>query len=247
MARLLAGMPAKDVIAAFDYYLKHYNNGRPFILAGHSQGSNTLEFLLSGYMAQHPEVYRRMVAAYIIGFSVTDAYMRDNPHLKFAQSADDTGVIISYNTEKPGMTESSPVVLTGARAINPLNWKTDDTYAPAELNLGSLKVDARINMSRGTVTCSTVNTDDYKLPPDIFPYGCYHQCDYSFYGENLRQNALERVRHMAVIQSNEASGGGCTVGLAGGIFLIPFLTCFRPSKSGKNANDRALAPNGDKF
>ena len=232
MARLLSGMPAKDVTAAFDYYLKHYNNGRRFILAGHSQGSNALEFLLSGYMAEHPEAYGRMVAAYIIGFSVTDAYLKDNPHLKFAQSADDTGVIISYNTEKPGMTESSPVVLTGARAINPLNWKTDDTQAPAELNLGSLKVDARINLSRGTVACSTVNPDDYQLPPDIFPYGCYHQCDYSFYGENLRQNALERVKNMAA-QSNGISGEGCTTGLAGGIVLIPLLTCRQLLKNKK--------------
>ena len=26
--------PSTDVIAAFEYYLKHYNHGRPFILAG---------------------------------------------------------------------------------------------------------------------------------------------------------------------------------------------------------------------
>ena len=28
-----------DVERAFDYYIEHYNQGRPFILAGHSQGS----------------------------------------------------------------------------------------------------------------------------------------------------------------------------------------------------------------
>ena len=27
-----------DVRAAFQYYLKHYNNGRPIIIASHSQG-----------------------------------------------------------------------------------------------------------------------------------------------------------------------------------------------------------------
>jgi len=35
-------IPAKDVKAAFYYYIDHYNNGRPFILAGHSQGSMVL-------------------------------------------------------------------------------------------------------------------------------------------------------------------------------------------------------------
>ena len=30
---VIGGIPATDVTAAFDYYIKHYNNGRPFILA----------------------------------------------------------------------------------------------------------------------------------------------------------------------------------------------------------------------
>ena len=37
--KFLGEIPKADVFAAFDYYIKHYNNGRPFILAGHSQGS----------------------------------------------------------------------------------------------------------------------------------------------------------------------------------------------------------------
>ena len=28
-----------DIYAALDYFFEHYNQGRPFILAGHSQGS----------------------------------------------------------------------------------------------------------------------------------------------------------------------------------------------------------------
>ena len=64
---ILKQVPAKDAVAAFDYYITHYNNGRPFILAGHSQGANVLLFLLSEYMVSHPEVYSRMIAAYVIG------------------------------------------------------------------------------------------------------------------------------------------------------------------------------------
>ena len=44
--KLVADVPYHDALAAFEYYLAHYNNGRPFILAGHSQGSNVLMFLL---------------------------------------------------------------------------------------------------------------------------------------------------------------------------------------------------------
>lgn len=90
---LLCGATKADIFAAFDYYIENYNNGRPFILAGHSLGSNMLLYLLSEYMQEHPDVYERMVAAYVIGYSVTEDYLAENPHLKFAEGADDTGVI----------------------------------------------------------------------------------------------------------------------------------------------------------
>ena len=69
--KVIAGIPTLDAVAAFDYYIKHYNNGHPFILAGHSQGSNVLCNLLAGYMKDNPDVYKKMVAAYVIGYSVT--------------------------------------------------------------------------------------------------------------------------------------------------------------------------------
>ena len=69
--KLEDGIPTSDAMAAFDYYVKHYNGGRPYILAGHSQGSNLLANILSQYMKRNPRVYKRMVAAYVIGYSIT--------------------------------------------------------------------------------------------------------------------------------------------------------------------------------
>ena len=54
----LGGVIKADVFAAFDYYIKNYNNGRPYILAGHSQGSNVLLYLLSEYMENIPKYIR---------------------------------------------------------------------------------------------------------------------------------------------------------------------------------------------
>ena len=46
---------------------------------------------------------------------------------------------VSYNGRKNVEgNASNVVVLPGAISINPLNWKLDDTYAPASENLGSL-------------------------------------------------------------------------------------------------------------
>jgi hypothetical protein len=76
---LEAGIPTSDAVSAFKYYLEHLNGGRPFILAGHSQGPNLIANILSGYMRQNPTLYKRMVAAYVIGFSITGDYLSENP------------------------------------------------------------------------------------------------------------------------------------------------------------------------
>ena len=90
-----------DIYAALDYFFENYNDGRPFILAGHSQGSLMLKIALCDYFKEHTEYMERMVAAYMIGFSFTSDDLNINPALKFAEGADDTGVIVSWNTEGP--------------------------------------------------------------------------------------------------------------------------------------------------
>ena len=203
---VIAGIPTLDAMAAFDYYIKHFNNGRPFILAGHSQGSNVLLNILSVYMKEHPDVYERMVAAYVIGYSVTEAYLSENTHLKFATGAEDTGVIISYNTQSPHVDEgSNPVVLEGALAINPINWSREETPAGKDEGLGSFMLnagvfiqvpqyaDATVDLDKGVVICSTADEDElHALSPGL-PAGIYHSFDYPFYYFNLRANAAARI------------------------------------------------------
>lgn len=210
----IAGIPTTDATAAFEYYLKHYNNGRPFILVGHSQGADVTSNLLSGYLKEHPDVYQRMVVAYVIGYTVTEDYLAANPHLKFAEGPDDTGVIVSYNTEAPEvLAPGNPVITAGALAINPINWKRDETLATAAENLGSIGLnkdgsavrnaegiiapvmnfaDAQIDLDKGALICSTVNVDIYSPGSATFGKGVYHTFDYPFYYFNLRQNAENR-------------------------------------------------------
>lgn len=214
--KAVGATPTTDAIAAFDYYIKHYNNGRPFILAGHSQGSNVLINLLAGYMKEHPQVYARMIAAYVIGYSVTAGYLAENPHLRFAEGPDDTGVIVSYNTEAPDVVPgTNPVVLAGALVINPITWTRTEKPATAAQNLGSIVLnkdgsvvmnkegkikpeknfaDARIDKARGVIICSTA--DEQRLAPGnkAFGWGVYHSFDYPFYYFNIRENAAARTR-----------------------------------------------------
>lgn len=66
-----------DVYAALDYYFEHYNHNRPFIMAGHSQGSAICQIVLEEYMRVHPEFLKRMVVTYSGGFSVSQQYLDD--------------------------------------------------------------------------------------------------------------------------------------------------------------------------
>ncbi len=129
-----------SVSEAFLYYLEELNEGRPFILAGHSQGSHAL-LLLMEELFSDPELQKNLVAAYLPGYSVTEQDLIDYPHLRFAAGEDDTGVIISWNTEGEYVQGNNPVVLSDALVINPLNWKTDDEFVSRIKNRGAVFFD----------------------------------------------------------------------------------------------------------
>ena len=199
---LLEYCAAQDIYRSLDYYFEHYNNGKPFILGGHSQGAIWVSVILQDYMKKHPEYLSRMVAAYAIGWSITKKYLQENPHLKFAKGATDTGVIISYNAEGEGNTNNA-VVLDGAVAINPINWKTDETYAGESENLGSLNndtleitspglADARVDTKRGVVI-TTAEKNGFPYNATFGPKG-YHSQDFALYYCNLRQNVADRIK-----------------------------------------------------
>jgi hypothetical protein len=150
-----------DVSNAFDYYMAHYNkaaNGqpRPFILAGHSQGANMLLYLLENKFGD-PALRKLLVAAYVIGWSVTSDDMNSFPDslalVGICRDKAQTGCIVTYNTQQtPGDWSLVPASLRGkmelvrknAYSVNPLTWVATDpgaiesTAAPATANLGAV-------------------------------------------------------------------------------------------------------------
>lgn len=199
---------SQDLARALDYYFEHWNQGRPFIIAGHSQGSALTIMLLEDYFGQHLDLYKRMVAAYPIGYGVTPTDLKLYPHLKFAEGATDTGVIISWNTEGPlNDGHENVVVKQDELCINPLNWKRDDTYASIDENLGSFDnnteklvpamADAQINVKRGVVIVTTEAAASTAAIPaamsQFFGPQCYHGWDYGLFYVNLQKNIADRI------------------------------------------------------
>ena len=197
----------QDVKNAFSYYMKHCNGGRPIVLAGFSQGAQLSLRLLEDCFAEEP-LGSQLVACYAIGWNITQEEMDKYPHLKFAQGENDTGVIVSFNSEAPEIRDSLTVP-QGMKtlAINPLNWKTDSTPADSSLNLGACFTDysgkiteeipaltgAYIDPVRGALKVPDVNPQEYPPVLEIFRPGIYHLYDYQFFYRNLEQNVQKRI------------------------------------------------------
>jgi hypothetical protein len=59
------------VLTAFEEYLARYNNGRGFVLIGHSQGSAVLEQLIKEQIDPNPALRKQLVSAILLGGNVT--------------------------------------------------------------------------------------------------------------------------------------------------------------------------------
>lgn len=194
-----------DVRGAFLHYIEHSDPTRPFVLAGFSQGADMVLRLLEEFF-DDPTYQERLIAAYCIGWRVTDDDLADFPWLKMATCADDIGTIICFNSEAADVTDSL-LVPNGIKTygINPLNWKTDATPATAAENLGACFTDysgaitkeiphltgAYLDAQRGTLKVPDVSPADYSN--SLFPDGVYHLYDYQFFYRNLQENVALRV------------------------------------------------------
>lgn len=125
-----------------------------------------------------------------------------------AQKENDTGVIVSFNSEAEGVS-SSLIVPEGTKtlAINPLNWKTDGTSADKNMNKGACFTDysgtiikeipqltgAYLDEKRGTLKVLDVSSVEYPPVLSIFDEGVYHLYDYQFFYRNLQENVSIRL------------------------------------------------------
>ena len=180
----------EDVRAAFHYYIDNLNEGRPFVLAGFSQGAQALVELLK----ELPEsLHERMVAAYVLGWKITESELEDCSSIVAAQGADDTGVTICYNSVKEPQ-DANPLVSYGnSVAINPVNWRTDAT--PAVL-FDTLTV--TLDQETKLLLVEGFEGTGYAWKP-YFKDGCYHTFEIRWYGDKLRQNIADRCE--AYLQS----------------------------------------------
>ena len=104
----LGSAPAADavayesVLAAWRDYLAHDNDGRPFILIGHSQGAAMLVRLVRAEIDPRPTLRKQLVSAIILGGNVQVPDGADVggafAHIPACRSASQTGCVIAYSS-----------------------------------------------------------------------------------------------------------------------------------------------------
>lgn len=175
-----------DVRNAFNHYMSENNNGRPFILAGFSQGGKSVVELLKTLT---PGQREKLIAAYVLGYKVTPDDVAAAPWIKAAQDADDTGVTICYNSVSDVKYVKPVVSAPTVMCINPVNWHTD--AAPAVLNdtiTVTVNPDYKVLVVQGY--------DGSSLPNilNILNTGDYHGAEPWLYSECLRENFHTRIK-----------------------------------------------------
>lgn len=184
-----------DIKNAFETYLRLYNNGKPIIIAAHSQGTLHAARLLKEFFEDKP-LQNKLVCAYIIGLPVAQNYFSV---LQPCENGWQTGCFISWRTFKKGYQGTEYILKEKQKAIvvNPLTWTMDTTKISASKNKGGVLknfnkivpgvVDAQIHKN-------ILWTSKPKFFGNIFlTTKNYHIADYNFFYVNIRENVKERI------------------------------------------------------
>jgi len=180
-----------EAYAFFHYYMENMNNGRPYILAGMSQGGMMVRSVLK---RMSDEEFAGMKAAYCMGFGLSPEDV-ECKHIVPATGEFDLGVTISYNSvaDEAGIWEL--VRNNAVSCINPVNWQTDSTPASFEYNgmLLSAHIDPAYNLIFvDGFDFSTIGAVDGFEKYPWFPTNL-HVADIPVYAPYIRRNALDRA------------------------------------------------------
>ncbi len=182
-----------DVQKSFEYYLEHYNQRRPVIIAAHSQGALHAKKLLKDYFDKQ-DLQRRLVVAYVVGWPVFETEFQELPPCK---TPDQTGCICSWRTFKHGYLPPKYPTGDSIIVVNPLSWETDQRFVSRDYHKGAVLrnfnkifpkiVDAQIH--EGVLWAHKP-----KFPGSfLFNRKNYHIADFNFYYLDVRENARRRV------------------------------------------------------
>ncbi len=177
----------EDVKRAFTYYLEHYNNGRPVIIASHSQGTTHSRRLVKDFF-DTPESRKKLVCAYIIGFEIKPS---DYEVLEVCREPEEVNCYVTWAAFRHGYEYKGDLPYFGEVCVNPLSWKTDQQ--PAE-GRGGVMLGIRRKKPYKTRAQIQGNYLWVKTGmPFVQTWGNKHLVDFNLFWHDIRKNAEQRV------------------------------------------------------
>lgn len=206
-----------DVERAFDWFLAHVSKGRPFIIAGHSQGAKHMADLLERRIDGTP-LQQRMVAAYIIGINLSEGeFGLRYKHVPICDKPAQTGCAVQWNAvaagsnldpivaayektfvdkygDAPGRTPLciNPVTFDRARPASPSSEAKG--AAPGAPGFGTMQP---LRPGAVAVRCERGLAVSYLAPGldlEALPGGSLHYHDIGLFYADLRANAALRAK-----------------------------------------------------
>ena len=193
-AKAALDLAYEDIKTAFQYYLDHYNQGRPIIIAAHSQGSTHAQRLLKEFFDGKP-LQRKLVIAYVIGM-----YMPENAFstLKICSDSLQTGCVCGWRTFKKNYEPDFVLKEKGTgMVINPLTWNASTGFVNHKLNKGSILL--KFNKIKKRLVGAEVHDGVLWIGRVHLPLGVlikrknYHIGDINLFYMNIREDVKRRV------------------------------------------------------
>ena len=177
----------EDIKRAFDYYMAHYNQGRPIIIVSHSQGTYHSRQLLKDYF-DSPKLKNKLVCAYCIGFGM---FPEQYEVLTPCDNADATNCYVTWASFKEGHVPVKSALI-GKVCVNPVSWRIDTLPATG---MGSVIY----NINRKKRYKVTVRAHNNYLwvntnTPIVRKRNVMHPVDFNLYWFDIRANAALRVK-----------------------------------------------------
>ncbi|HEX8643648.1 MAG TPA: DUF3089 domain-containing protein [Allosphingosinicella sp.] len=205
----------RDVLAAYEAFLRQAPADRPILLAAHSQGSLHLTRLLAERIAGAPEK-ARIAAVYIVGWPVSISADLPSLGLPACERAGQAGCILSWQSfAEPADPKMVTDVYDASRGsggasragtrmlcVNPLTGNAGDA-APAAANRGTLIPnedfsEAEFRRAAVPARCDVrgfllIGEDPPEFGEYVLPGNNYHVFDYSLFWANVRADAEARL------------------------------------------------------
>ena len=183
-----------DVREAFKYYLENFNNGKPIIIASHSQGSILSAMLLKEFF-DDKQLQKKLVVAYLPGAKILENYFIK---LKKSNKSEQIGCYVSWNTYKKGSyPKKYKEWFKGGITSNPITWD-DKIKTDFKDHKGLLNVDGKVypNSVKITVKDGLVWSNLPRIPKRLFLVfkKDYHRADINLFWKDIQTNAVKRLK-----------------------------------------------------